>query len=267
MPLTVCFIDDSPFEREIFTQVYGSAGRWELVVVESFDRAREVLGDRIPLLWLLDLWGNDPRGADPAKLIGPGELQKKAARINPLEAVWEGLDDFPGDRPNEYLKRLYTIVSGWSSLFMEAAEAADQTKAYGLFNLARVREHYPGTAALAYTRKSQSTDLAAFLAAGGDGAMLKPHGPDDNAIWEITRRKAPELTTLAEQTLARCLEAALLRQALASSGPEGAYFFSLAGTLARGLPLPPFRELEAGPYLVRWAQTARAWLEDRPAGS
>ena len=203
MPLTVCFIDDSPFERDLFSRVYGSAASWDLVVAETFDRAVEALAGRTPLLWLLDLWGNDPQGSASPRLLDSRELAAKAAAINTLEAVFAGLEEFPGDRPNEYLKRLYTIVSGWSELFMEAAKAADQTKAYGLFNLAQVRRHYPHTTALAYTRKSQSTDLAGFMAAGGDGVMLKPHAKTDAAIVEATREKAPGLIELAEATLAR----------------------------------------------------------------
>lgn len=263
MPLTVCFIDDSPYERNLFDQVYGQLGSWELVIAETFDQAREKLGERIPLIWLLDLWGNDPLGSAQPQLIGRDVLTAKAGEINTLGAVFEGLEEFPGDKPNEYLKRFYTIVSGWSGLFLEAAKAADQTVAYGLYNLARVREHYPGTTALAYTRKSQSSDLAGFLAAGGDGAMLKPHGPDDAAILEATRTRGPGLMKQAQETLAARLEAALLHQALVLGGPEGAYFFSLAGSLAQGLPLPQPREMEAGDYLVRWARAAREWIGGR----
>jgi len=263
MSLTVCFIDDSPFERDLFSRVYGDTRGWDLVIAETYSQAREMLGDRIPLLWLLDLWGNDPAGTDPVEIIDLQELKAKAGLIRDLDSVWEGLAEFPGDRPNEFLKRLYTIVSGWSGLFMEAASAADQTKAYGLFNLERVREDYPNTAALAYTRKSQSTDLAAYLAAGGDGILLKPHGPDDAAILKETKRQAPVLADRMQLVLSRCLEASLLRQALILGGPEGAYFFSLAGALSGRSPLPPERILETEPYLIRWAGAIREWLKER----
>lgn len=263
MALTVCFIDDSPFERDLFTRVYGRTENWTPVVAETFDQAREMLGERIPLLWLLDLWGNDPAGSTRPELMSLDELERKAVQIRDPGSVWDGLEAFPGDRPNEFLKRLYTIVSGWSSLFMEAAKAVDQTKAYGLYNLARVRERYPETTALAYTRKSQSTDLVSFLKAGGDGILLKPHGPDDQAIHEATRTAAPELIAQMYRTLDRCLVDSLLRQALIFGGTEGAYLFSLAGALMGRSPLPRERELDVKPYLSKWAEAARTRIKDR----
>ena len=265
MALTICFIDDSPFERDLFTRVLGRTRNWDPVVAETFEQAREMLGERIPLLWLLDLWGNDPAGSARPKLMDPDDLERKAKRIPGPGYVWDGLEDFSGDRPNEYLKRFYTIVSGWSGLFLEAARAADQTRAYGLHNLARVRERYPETAALAYTRKSQSADLAAFLKAGGDGVLLKPHGPDDRAILEATRDAAPELIHEAHRVLDRCLLNSLLRQSLVLGNAEGAYLFSLAGALLGRSPLPRKRDLEAGPYLRAWAEAARARIEDKTA--
>ena len=260
MALTVCFIDDSPFERDLFARVYGSTPGWDPVVAETFAQAREMLGNRIPLLWLLDLWGNDPLGSAEPELISPQELARKAAQIRNLESVWEGLDGFQGDVPNEFLKRFYSVLSGWSTLFLETAALADQTRAYGLYNLSQVRRHYPDTVALAYTRKSQSVDLASFLAAGGDGALLKPHGPDDKAILEQTRKTAPDLVDQMHRILKNRLEASLLRQSLVLSGSEGAYLFSLAGALMGRSSWPPERTLEVGPYLAGWVAAARTWI-------
>jgi len=120
-------------------------------------------------------------------------MEAQASRIVGLEEVYAGLEELEGDRVNELLKRFYTILTGWRTLFGRAAVAADQTLAFGLYNLTQVRKHYPIAAAVAYTRKSSAEDICAFLAAGGDGAMMKPHGPTDEAIRAATRNKAPEL--------------------------------------------------------------------------
>ena len=196
--LTLCFIDDSLFERELFLDIFPPAAPdWELLAVESFAQAREALSGQQrqaqPILFLLDLWGNDPTKMSQPRLIPQAEMEAQATGIIGLEEVYGGLEELEGDRLNEFLKRFYTILTGWRALFGRAAIAADQTLAFGLYNLAQVRKHYPIAAAVAYTRKSSAEDICAFLAAGGDGAMMKPHGPTEEAIRAATRSQAPEL--------------------------------------------------------------------------
>jgi len=263
--LRVCFIDDSPFERDLFRQVYSPLPGWETYVAETYAQAREMLGPRVPLLWLLDLWGNDPRGAGRTRLLPAGELAGMAAQIPAPGTVWEGLEDFPGDRANEYLKRLYSLVSGWTGLFLEAARAADQTKAYGLYNLARVREDYPGCAAVAYTRKSQPGDLTAFLAAGGDGVLLKPHSTrGEAAILAETKARAPELVALMTRTLTRTAAHFLLTTALSLDGPRAGHLNSLARAVLGpgGAPEGPEPPLEPG--LAGYCRAVREWLGTEP---
>ncbi|MBW1713997.1 MAG: hypothetical protein JRJ59_12720 [Deltaproteobacteria bacterium] len=262
--VTVCFIDDSPFERSLFEEVFGATPGWRLVIAETFAAAQDSLGTAIPLLWLLDLWGNDPQGPGNSEILSPQEVQRAAEGIPGLETVWAGLDEFPGDKINEFLKRLYTVVLGWQELFLRAAQAADQTRAYGLYNLAQVRAHYPGTAALAYTRKSQSQDLTAFLAAGGDGAFLKPHGPDDQAILARTKAQAPALVRQMTEILNRRLAESLLGSSLTLLGSEGGYLYSLAGALLRRSPPPKPQLANLDPYLARYVEEILIWLEVRP---
>ena len=260
----VCFIDDSPFERALFERVYSETPGWRLVIAENYVQAREKLGGQVPILWLLDLWGNDPKGEASPRLMDQSELESAARRIPSLESLYNDLEQQAGGdagaRLNEHLKRFYTLVSGWQEVFLEAARAADQTRAYGLYNLAQVRRDYPGTTALAYTRKSQPGDLVAFLAAGGDGVLLKPHGPDDTAIEAATRAKAPALIGQMSQAINRQCAASLLLWSLSPDGPQAAYFFSLAAALegrSRNIG-PPTAEFD--PYMSAYIETVRAWL-------
>jgi|GEM_PF-2366740 len=261
----VCFVDDSAFERGLFSQVYEKMGGWRLIVADSFAAAEAALdragGGQLPLLWLLDLYGADPQNPQPPRLTGLAELSEQAARIPDLAGVWEGLEEFPGDRTNEYLKRLYGLVSGWHRLFIEAYQATGQSPAYGHYNLAQVRRRWPGAAALAYTRKSQPADLVEFLMAGGDGVLLKPHGPDDQAILAETKARGPRLMAFARARLKEVAAGYLLRQTLDLSGPAAGYLRGLASTLLDRGPLPAGDPPDLDDYLSRYVRTMRVWLE------
>jgi DNA-binding NarL/FixJ family response regulator len=189
----ICFIDDSAYEHSLVSQEI-AAGDDEHTFVQAttFDEAVELLGDRAPALFLLDLWGSDPDVRHPA--VTPKEvLQEKAALIPDLESVFRGLDRFPGDRGNEYLKRLFRIVDGWRTLFEYACAGLGQNRKYGLANLERVRSRYPGTPAVFYTRKSLISDAVAMFRAGCDGLFIKPTGRDDAETRRMTREYAPRL--------------------------------------------------------------------------
>ena len=143
----ICFIDDSEFEhdlvrREIAPQAEGIT----FVQAEAFEETVEILGDRVPALFLLDLWGQDPDVPHPA-ITPREELEETAAGIPDLRSVFDGLETFPGDRTNEYLKRLFRIVDGWRTLFEGACARIGQNRKYGLGNLRMVRERFPGVPA------------------------------------------------------------------------------------------------------------------------
>ncbi len=195
----VCFIDDSPFERRLFLDVFPAA--WpeaRFVVAESYREARRLLDRRCPGLWLLDLYGQDPEHPVAPVLPGREELLPLAPDA---EAVWRGFDPTVPDAANDYLRRLFRVVAGWQEVFARAARAAGQSRAYGLHNLARALGDCPAVPAVAYTRKAQAGDIVAFLAAGGRGALLKPHAGDDAAIPAATRREAPALVARMRQLM------------------------------------------------------------------
>ena len=189
----ICFIDDSTFEHDLVRQeIAPSAPGLQFIQAYTFEEAKERLVEKIPILFLLDLWGQDPSIKAPS-MMSKGELEKRISRLQTLETVYEGLEDYKGDRTNEYLKRLFTIVDGWRTLFEEVCDRIGQNRKYGLSNLRQVRKWYPGVPAVFYTRKSLISDAVAMFEAGADGLFIKPTGTDDDETRLLTRRYAPKL--------------------------------------------------------------------------
>jgi len=189
----ICFIDDSDFEHDLVRNEIASAEPdLEFIQAYTYDEARDLLGARIPVLFLLDLWGQDMDVQDP-HLTPKEELEKRISRFNTIDMVYDGLENFPGDRNNEFLKRLFTIVDNWRNLFEEVCNRIGQNGKYGLGNLRRVRKDYPGVPAVFYTRKSLINDAVAMFKAGADGLMIKPTGKDDVETRLLTRKNAPRL--------------------------------------------------------------------------
>lgn len=189
----ICFIDDSEFEHDlVLNEIAHQTTEVEFLTAYTFDEARAALKSSVPSLFLLDLWGQDPALTTPA-ITPKGALEEQAMRIPDLESVFDGLEDFKGDRNNEYLKRLFRIVDGWRDLFEAACARVGQNRKYGLSNLKKAREYYPETPAVFYTRKSLISDAVAMIRAGCDGLFIKPTGPDDPQTRRLTREYAPDL--------------------------------------------------------------------------
>lgn len=189
----ICFIDDSDFEHDLVRNEIASAAPYlEFLQGYTYDEARDLLGGRIPVLFLLDLWGQDMDVKKPY-LTPKEELEKRVSQFNTLDMVYHGLENFPGDRTNEFLKRLFIIVDSWRNLFEEVCDRIGQNGKYGLGNLRQVRKDYPGVPAVFYTRKSLINDAVAMFKAGADGLMIKPTGKDDTETRLLTREKAPKL--------------------------------------------------------------------------
>ncbi len=189
----ISFIDDSSFEHQLVErQIASQAPELDFRCTFTFEECRENLAGRAPALFLLDLWGKDEAVRRPC-IASLEELQAAAAGIPALESVYAGLDHFPGDVHNEYLKRLFTIVDGWRGLFQGACDRVGQNRRYGLKNLTLARNLYPGVPAVFYTRKSLIQDAVAMLQAGIDGLFIKPTGADDAETRRLTRAYAPEL--------------------------------------------------------------------------
>jgi DNA-binding NarL/FixJ family response regulator len=189
----ICFIDDSDFEHDLVrNEVAPSAPDMDFVQAYTFDEARELLGTKIPVLFLLDLWGQDLSVREP-HVTPKEELEKRVSNFKTLDMVYDGLEDLDGDITNEYLKRMFTIVDSWRTLFEEVCDNIGQNRKYGLSNLQQVRKHYPGVPAVFYTRKSLITDAVAMFKAGANGLLIKPTGRDDTETRNMTREYAPRL--------------------------------------------------------------------------
>jgi DNA-binding NarL/FixJ family response regulator len=189
----ICFIDDSNFEHDLVrNEIAPSAPNVLFIQTYTFEQTKQELRDRYPSLFLLDLWGQDPEVKDPY-LTPRAELEKRLAGFKTLDQVYDGLDTFPGDQTNEYLKRLFTIVDSWRHLFETACDRIGQNRKYGLKNLKDARTHYPGVPAVFYTRKSLISDAVAMFQAGADGLFIKPTGRDDSATRRLTSEYAPTL--------------------------------------------------------------------------
>jgi hypothetical protein len=196
----VCFIDDSSFELEIFSECFiPAAPGLDFVIGHDYEQVKAELGDRQPCLFLLDLYGQDPD-------LNPGmpskdELKKAMAGFSSLDDVYQGLDDFPGDKTNEFLKRLFHLTDGYRRMFYQAARQAGQNLKYGLGNLDLARRDYPAASAVAYTRKSLVWDAVEAVGAGVDGFFLKPDGPGDDGIRQATKEAAPDLMASLAETV------------------------------------------------------------------
>ena len=189
----ICFIDDSEFEHELVRhEIASHAPDIEFIQAYTFEEARKELSARLPSLFLLDLWGKDEDILDPS-LAPKSELENKISKFPTLDNVYDGLDRLTGDAANEYLKRLFSIVDSWRTMFEEVCSRIGQNRRYGLANLGQVREYYPGVPAVFYTRKSLINDAVAIFKAGADGLLIKPTGPNDAQTRRLTREYAPQL--------------------------------------------------------------------------
>lgn len=197
----VCFIDDSPFEHDLVkNEIAPCVEDLAFVQAFTFEEMVDLLGDRRPSLFLLDLWGYDEEVEQPF-LTPEEELRKRVNRFPTLEQVYEGLESFTGDANNEYLKRLFTIVDSWRSLFEEVCARIGQNRKYGISNLIKAREVYPGVPAVFYTRKSLINDAVAVFRAHADGLYIKPTGPNDEETRRLTREYAPVLVQELKKTM------------------------------------------------------------------
>ena len=198
----ICFIDDSNFEHDLVRyEIAPCAPNFQFVQAYTFGEAKTLLGNAVPSLFLLDLWGQDETVTNPH--VTPMEdVRGKIAGFPSLEGVYAGLDDFKGDVNNEYLKRFFAIVDSWRSLFEEVCDKIGQNRKYGLSNLHQVRKHYPEVPAVFYTRKSLISDAVAMFKAHADGLFIKPTGKTNDETHRLTQENAPLLLKDLERIMA-----------------------------------------------------------------
>jgi len=193
MDLIICFIDDSDFEHDLVRhEIAPFAPGITFVQAYTFEEAKDILGKKIPGLFLLDLWGQDMDVASPY-ITQKEDLEKMISRFNTLDYVYSGFDNYQGNKTNEYLKRMFTIVDSWRTMFETVCDRIGQNRKYGLANLQNARTYYPGIPAVFYTRKSMIKDAVAMIRSGADGLFIKPTGKEDSETRKLTREYAPSL--------------------------------------------------------------------------
>lgn len=187
MSALFCFIDDAEFELENFQNNAEKAyDRAEFVYATTFDQAVQEIGDRIPVCFLLDIFGGDPE-AKP-RLPKPQETVKMMGKPPSVERLYSNVEKASSKEANLLLRRIYTYVNRIQMAFSRAAGMLGQGRHYGLDNLQKVREKYPWAAAVGYSRKALYADAVAMSMAGADGILQKPQGDDDDAIALATRQ-------------------------------------------------------------------------------
>lgn len=201
-----CFIDDADFELENFRRFAAPAfAGVEMVYAKTFAEAQQNLDGRIPLCFLLDLYGTDPRVVSP-QVPKQDELASFLGNNQPaLDSVYQGLHGQGTEMGNLFLRRLYAQVDSWQRTFLFAAGILGQGLGFGLGNLQAVRAAFPWAAAVGYTRKSLFADAVNACQAGIDGLMQKPQGRSDDEIADATMAAGPELARATRQAVDRRL--------------------------------------------------------------
>jgi len=193
-----CFIDDSPFEIQLFKDVIEPVCTGvRFVYSDTFIDGKEQLeqSNLAPSLFILDLYGSQGIETD-RNIPSLSQLQSAVETIPDLKDVFTGLEKLEHNHDsqiNEYLKRLFGVFNGWRNMFRDQCVSLDQGSKYGIGNLKRVRESYPSTAAVMYTRKGLFTDAIELFKHNCDGVFIKPNGPGDEGIYAATRSQADAL--------------------------------------------------------------------------
>lgn len=255
-----CFIDDADFELENFRQyaVPAFAGV-DLVYAKTFAEAQQALAGRLPLCFLLDLYGTDPR-VIATELPDRAELAAFLGGSPPtIEAAYQGLQGGGSELGNQFLRQLYAQVDRWQQTFLFAAGLLGQGLGYGLANFEAVRAAFPWAAAVGYTRKSLFADAVRASLAEMDGLLQKPQGRGDDEIAEATKAAGPALAKAAWRAVDRRLAQRILPMALklAREGAHGA----LVTTLTEGLKHLGVKALGAATRPVQ--ETVRALDKSR----
>ncbi|MCL6591873.1 MAG: hypothetical protein K6U80_18225 [Firmicutes bacterium] len=199
-----CFIDDSPFELALFQDIFPKAiPGVEFICASSFNDCKQILDGRsiYPSLFILDLYGGAQENAGvsiPAK----AELEARTQKFLNLNHVYQDLESIPDDlKINEFLKRLFTIVSDWRELFADVCQTVGQGRHYGIENLQQVKKHYPMAGVVFYTRKAIFPDALALNRLGCFDIFMKPPGRNNEEIRIKTQEQSQGLIAQWNETV------------------------------------------------------------------
>jgi len=193
-----CFIDDSPFELKLFSDVIETRFPGiHFLYAGTYDECHRLLDEQnlYPSLFILDLYGREGIQGDvciPRKEL----LEARIDEIPNLNVAYDGLEKHNSDKnlqANEFLKRLFSILNEWRNLFADQCASLDQGSRFGINNLQSVRQDYPTATAVMYTRKGLFTDAVILSRHNCDGIFIKPPGATDTDIYAETEKQAESL--------------------------------------------------------------------------
>ena len=193
-----CFIDDSPFELKLFSDIIETRFPGiHFIYASTYEKCHRQLAEQnlYPSLFVLDLYGREGIQADvsiPRKEL----LEARIDKMPNLNIAYDGLEKYNSDKDlqaNEFLKRLFSILNEWRDFFSEQCSSLDQGSQFGINNLLSVRQHYPSVTAVMYTRKGLFTDAEILSRYSGDGIFIKPPGNTDEEIYAETKEQAENL--------------------------------------------------------------------------
>ncbi|MCX6639666.1 MAG: hypothetical protein NTW14_04180 [bacterium] len=179
----ICFIDDSPQERELFQTVFGGdEGRFRVICAETFCEAQELIkaGEEQPELFVLDLYFPGGEGTNqPIEVIEPPTWVDDGGEIN----------------------KAYLNLEQARKRFMALRAALGQTPAGGLKLLLDVQDAYPGIPAITYTRKGTIEEADLARKTGAMRVLQKPSGDDWEETIKLTHSRRAELERCFQQTI------------------------------------------------------------------
>jgi len=193
-----CFIDDSPFELKLFSDVIETRFPGiHFIYANTYDECHRKLEEQklYPSLFILDLYGRE--GIQEEVCIPRKEsLEARIDKIPDLNIAYDDIEKYNFDKnlqANEFLKRLFSILNEWRDFFSEQCASLDQGSQFGINNLLSVRQNYLSVTAVMYTRKGLFTDAEVLSRYSGDGIFIKPPGNTDEEIYAETEKQAENL--------------------------------------------------------------------------
>jgi CheY-like chemotaxis protein len=180
----VMFIEDDEIEIATFRRLY-EGDQFELTgLCIDFPRSvlpalGEVLGDRVPDLFVLDLFfpatSNPPGGFTPDTF---GDARAHLARVLRTAEELEGmfLDESALAKSDKELLRAGSELVYWAQRMLRHwCDVLGQSPSGGIALMRLLHEKYPTVPAVFYSRKATVPDVKAALAAGALDVLIKPH--------------------------------------------------------------------------------------------
>ncbi len=193
-----CFIDDSPFELKLFKDVIETRFPGiHFIYASTYEKCHRQLDEQnlYPSLFILDLYGREGIQED-VSIPRKESLEARIDKMPNLNVAYNDLEKYNHDKnlqANEFLKRLFSILNEWRSLFSDQCASLDQGSRFGINNLLSVRQNYSSVTAVMYTRKGLFTDAVLLSRHNCDGIFIKPPGATDTDIYAETEKQAESL--------------------------------------------------------------------------